>query len=211
MAETETLHEQRPEAGRQDTARQEPGRQEQQRGGEIDVRRRESGTTLPMQRRDMRPAMFEPFQMMREMDRMFDRVLGAFGVPSMRRAFEPEHFWEGERGFNFAAPAVDFAEDDKAYHLTAELPGLSEQDINLELSGDALTITGEKREEKEEKEKNYHHSERRFGSFRRAIQLPQHVDRDRIEANFKNGVLSVTLPKTQDAMQHQRKIEVKAQ
>lgn len=198
MAEAETRQEHRPETGE--------GQGQQQRGGEIDVRRQESGGA-PAHRREMSPAMFEPFQMMREMDRM----LGAFGLPSFRRAFEPERFREGERGFGFAAPAIDFAEDDNAYHLTAEMPGLSDKDVNLELSGDVLTIAGEKREEKEEKEKNYHWSERRYGSFRRAIQLPQHIERDRIEANFRNGVLSVTLPKSEDAKQRQRKIEVKAQ
>ena len=90
---------------------------------------------------------------------------------------------------------------------------MSEKDINLSLSDDMLTISGEKREERQEqeKDKNYHYSERRFGSFRRIVQLPQHIDRDKIEANFKNGVLNVTLPKSHDAMQRQKKIEIKAQ
>lgn len=140
---------------------------------------------------------------------MFDRFWrSGFGIPSLRRTGEPEAFWPVEG--SFAAPAIDFAEDEKAYHLTAELPGLSDKDINLMLSDDLLTITGEKREEKEQQEKNYHYSERRFGSFRRAVQLPQHIDRDKIEANFKNGVLNVTLPKTPDAMRRQKKIEIKA-
>jgi hypothetical protein len=74
-----------------------------------------------------------------------------------------------------------------------------------------LTISGEKHEERQEqeKDKNYHYSERRFGSFRRTIQLPQHIDRDKIAANFRNGVLNVTLPKSHDARQRQRKIEDK--
>ena len=87
---------------------------------------------------------------------------------------------------------------------------MSEKDIDLTLSEDMLTISGEKHDEKEEARKDYHFSERRFGSFRRAVQLPQHIDRDKIEANFKNGVLRVTLPKTPDAMQRQKKIEIKA-
>ena len=97
--------------------------------------------------------------------------------------------------------------------LTAELPGLSEKDINLSLSDDLLTISGEKREERQEqeKDKNYHYSERRFGSFRRVVQLPQHIDRDKIEVNFKNGVLNVRLPKSHDARQRQKRIEIKAQ
>lgn len=168
---------------------------------QIDVRRNQSPT-----RQEHRPAQVDPF---RAMDRMFDHFLRGFGFPAFRRMNEPELWSEG--GFNFGSPAIDFAEDEKAYHLTAELPGLSEKDVNLTVSGDLLTITGEKREESEQKEKNYHYSERRFGSFRRAIQLPQHIDRDKIDAKFKNGVLEVTLPKTSDAMQRQKKIEVKAQ
>jgi HSP20 family protein len=168
----------------------------------IDVRRNQS----PARQQEHRPAQADPFL---AMDRMFDHFMRSFGFPAFRRMAEPEQWSEG--GFNFASPAIDFAEDDKAYHLAAELPGLSEKDVNLTVSGDLLTISGEKREESEQSEKDHHYSERRFGSFRRAIQLPQHIDRDKIDAKFKNGVLEVTLPKTSDAMQRQRKIEVKAQ
>src|SRR5215472_15104368 len=133
---------------------------------------------------------------------------GAFGFSSLRRMFEPEPFGR-EPAAGFAAPMVDVSEDDKAFHITADLPGITEKDINVTLSGDTLTIGGERREEREEKDRNYHFSERRFGSFRRAFSLPAGVDRDKIEANFKNGVLSVTLPKTPEAMQQQKRIEVK--
>lgn len=189
----------------------------------IDVKRdqqtaptRQGQQTMPAHRGETRPAPMDPFQAMRrEMDRMFDRFFGGgFGFPLSRRMSDFEPFWRGgEEGVAFSAPAIDFAEDENAYHLTAELPGLSEKDINLSLSDDMLTISGEKREERQENEKdrNYHYSERRFGSFRRVIQLPQHIDRDKIEAQFKNGVLNVTLPKSRDAMQRQRKIEVKGQ
>jgi HSP20 family protein len=154
----------------------------------------------------------DPLQAFRnEMERMFDQFRRGFGLPASRRGFETEPFWRGEGGFGLAVPAVDVAEDEKAYHITAELPGLSEKDIEVELSGDMLTISGEKRDEREEKEKSHHFSERRYGSFRRSFALPQGVDRDKVEATFKNGVLSLTLPKTPDAMQRQKKIEVKTQ
>jgi HSP20 family protein len=176
----------------------------------------QSQQSMPARRGETRPAPMDPFQAMRrEMDRMFDRFFGGgFGMPLSRRMFEMEPSWQGGgEGFGFSAPAIDFAEDEHAYHLTAELPGLSEKDINLSLSDDMLTISGEKREERQEneKDKNFHYSERRFGSFRRMIQLPQHIDRDKIEANFKNGVLRVTVPKAQDVRQRQRKIVVKGQ
>ena len=171
----------------------------------IDVKRAQA---TPTARQETRPAAVDPFQSFRgEMDRMFDRFWRS-GLPSLRRWLEPEAW--SEQGFGFNAPAIDFAEDENAYHLCAELPGLSDKDININLSDDILTITGEKREEREQKEKNYHYSERRFGSFRRAVQLPQYIDRDKIVANFKNGVLEVTLPKSADAKQRQKKIEVKA-
>jgi HSP20 family protein len=146
-----------------------------------------------------------------EMDRMFDQFWRGFGMPVTRRAMEAEPFWPREEAFGLPAPAVDVAEDEKAYHITAELPGLSEKDVEVNLSGDILTISGEKREEREEKEKNYHFSERRYGSFRRSFAVPQGIDRDRIEASFKNGVLALVLPKTPDAMQRQKRIEIKAQ
>jgi HSP20 family protein len=109
-----------------------------------------------------------------------------------------------------AMPAIDFSEDDKAYHIAAELPGMTEKDIDVSLSGDTLTIRGEKRDEREEKTKNYHLSERRYGSFQRSFTVPAGVDRDNIDASFSAGVLKLTLPKTADAVKQQRKIEVKA-
>jgi HSP20 family protein len=174
----------------------------------IDVKRDQA--TAPARRPETRT--MDPFDAFRhEMDRMFDRFWrGGFGLPSFRHVSESQPSWPAEHGAAFAAPAIDFCEDDKAFHLTAELPGLSDKDINVTVSGDMLTITGEKRDEREEKDKNYHWSERRFGSFRRAIHLPPHIDRDKIDASFKNGVLQITIPKTSEAMQQQRKIEVKA-
>lgn len=153
--------------------------------------------------------MWQPFR--REMDRLIDQFWrGGFAVPSLRRAFEPEPPWRYETALGFAAPAVDVAEDDKAFRITAELPGMSEKDIDVTISGDMLTIKGEKREEKEEKAPNYYVSERRFGFFQRSFALPDGVDRDKIEAKFENGVLTLTLPKTPEAVKQQKKIEVKA-
>jgi HSP20 family protein len=176
---------------------------------QIDVKRNQA--TAPARQAETRPARMDTLAALRhEMDRMFDNFWrGGFGLPSFRRMFDRETGWPAE--WDMAAPAVDFTEDEQAYHLTAELPGLSDKDINLMLSDDHLTISGEKRETREEKEKNYHFSERRFGSFRRTLQLPQHIDRDKIAASFKNGVLEITLPKTPDAMRRQKKIEIKAQ
>jgi HSP20 family protein len=159
----------------------------------------------------MQQSGLDPFQSFRnEMDRMFDQLWRGFGFPTLRRTFAAEPFRPREGALAASIPAVDVAEDEKAYHITAELPGLSDKDVEVNLSGDTLTISGEKREEREQQEKNYHFSERRYGSFRRSFAVPQGVDRDKIEASFRNGVLALTLPKTPDAMRQQKKIEVKA-
>ncbi len=158
------------------------------------------------------PSAVDMWQSFRtDMDRLFDQFWrGGFALPSLRRMFEPAPLWRDETAFGFAAPAVDFVEDDQAFRITVELPGLSEKDIDVTISGDMLTIKGEKREEKEEKAQNYYMSERRFGSFQRSLTLPDGIDRDKIEAKFQNGVLTLTLPKTAEAMKQQKKIEVKA-
>ncbi len=143
-----------------------------------------------------------------EMDRVFDRFSGGFGMPSLRRWFNTEPAWTYESSFSFPNPAVDVTEDDKGYKITAELPGLEEKDVNVTVSGGMLTIKGEKTYEKEEKNKNRHVSERAYGSFERAFALPDGVDADKIGADMAKGVLTVTLPKTAQAAKEQ-KIEVK--
>ncbi|MFL5279773.1 MAG: Hsp20/alpha crystallin family protein, partial [Rhodopila sp.] len=92
--------------------------------------------------------------------------------------------------------------------LTAEMPGMTEKDVQVSLSGNTLVIKGEKRQEREEKDKGYHLSERCYGEFQRSFLLPDGADSDKVEASFANGVLTVTVPKTAQAAP--KKIEVKA-
>jgi HSP20 family protein len=144
-----------------------------------------------------------------EMDRLFDRFAGAFGMPSLRRMFD----WEPmryESSFSFAAPSVEVAEDDKAYKIAAELPGLEAKDVEVSITGDTLVLKGEKKQETEKKDKNYHMSERAYGSFQRTFALPEGIDRDKIAAGLAKGVLTITLPKTAEAQKPAQKIEVKA-
>lgn len=144
----------------------------------------------------------EPWRALRgEMDRMFDRFARGFSFP----IFEPFTSRDLEM-----APAVDFGEDDKAYTVSAELPGIEEKDIDVNVSHGVLTLRGEKKHEREEKNKNYYLSERSFGSFERSFTLPDDVDEDKIAAAFSKGVLTVTLPKIAEAQKPQKKIEVKA-
>ena len=97
----------------------------------------------------------------------------------------------------------------EAYEITAELPGLDEKNIEVKLANGVLSIKGEKREEKEEKRKDYYRRERSFGSFERSFQVPEGIDTDKIAASFKNGILSVTLPKSAEAQKQAKRIEVK--
>ena len=145
-----------------------------------------------------------------EMDRLFDRFGGGFGFPSLRRMFDIEPAWRSASSFSFSAPAIEMSEDDKAYKISAELPGLDAKDVDVSVSGNMLVLKGEKRQEKEEKDKNYYFSERAYGSFQRAFELPASVDRDKVSADVSKGVLTITLPKTPVAQKQHKKIEVKS-
>ena len=110
-----------------------------------------------------------------------------------RPVIDAEPFWGRELTWR-AGPAVDIAEGHDAYEVTAELPGVDEEDIEVKLANGSLIIKGEKQEQKEEK-KDYYLRERHFGSFERYFVVPEDADTSRIEASFEKGVLTVTLPK----------------
>src|SRR5271166_1369185 len=154
---------------------------------------------------------WRPFESLRqEVDRLFeDFTMNPFRLPFRRPAFNIEPFWQAESWI--AAPAVDLVEHEKAFELTAELPGLDEKNMEVNVANGVLTIKGEKEEGKEEKNKDFHMRERRFGAFERALRIPEAVDADKIEATFKKGVLTVTIPKTAEAQEPVKKIAVKAE
>ncbi len=106
------------------------------------------------------------------------------------------------------APRVDISETDEGFRVTAELPGLEEKDFEVSLEGDVLTIKGEKKLAHEEKREGYTHVETSSGSFQRAFRLPVEVDPDAVKAEFKNGVLTVTLPKPEEAVEHPHTIPI---
>ena len=154
---------------------------------------------------------WRPFESLhREIDRLFDDVgQGFWRSPFRRPLVDLEPLWPQKLSWT-AAPAVDFVEGAKAYEVTAELPGMDEKNIEVKVVNGGLTIKGEKKEEKEEKEKGYYLSERRFGSFERYLRIPEGVDTDKIDASFKKGVLTVTLPKKPEAQKPEKKIDIKA-
>ena len=147
----------------------------------------------------------------RQIDHLFHDFERSIDVwrPFGRSMFDLAPVWPSEVTWG-TVPAVDVAEKDKEYEVTAELPGIDEKNVEVKVANGVLTIKGEKNEQKEEKKKDYYYSERRYGSFQRSFQLPQGVDSDKIEASFKNGVLTVSLPKTADAQAKEKKIAVKA-
>lgn len=148
-----------------------------------------------------RTGEWAPFEgLRREIDRLFED-------------FRPFDWGLPERLHRAAwriAPAIDLVEKDKEYEVTVELPGIDEKNIEVRLSNRTLTIKGEKSEDTEKHGNDYHLSERRYGSFERSIELPEGVDADRIEASFAKGVLTLKLPKTEEARKMEKKIAIKA-
>ena len=152
------------------------------------------------------PAAWRPFESLRrEVDRLFEDFDRGFWRFPARSLFDIEPFWR--RGVT--APAVDIVEREKDYQIAAELPGMEEKDVEVKVTNDVMTIKGEKKEEKEEKGKDYYRMERHYGSFNRVIPLPEGIDSKNVDAKFKNGVLKVTLPKTEEAKKKVKKITVK--
>ena len=175
----------------------------------------EAATKLPVKtdKKESVPAgsgALRPLEKLRqEIDRLFDDFPFALSrSPFDSPLFRAEPLW---RTWSWGAvPAVDIAEKDNAYEISAELPGMDEKNIEVKYSDGMLTIKGEKEEATEEKKKDYHLSERRYGSFQRSFSVPDGVDADKIEASFKKGVLTVTLPKSPEAKKKEKKIAVSA-
>ncbi|WP_337287118.1 Hsp20/alpha crystallin family protein [Candidatus Methylomirabilis sp.] len=130
----------------------------------------------------------------REMDRLFDRFVG-----EMPRLDLPGMGW---------TPHLDVTETKESLVIKAELPGLDVKDLDISIAGNMLTLKGEKRQAKEEKDEHHHLIERSYGAFTRAVELPAPVAADKVKAAFKNGVLTVTLPKTEEAKRKAISIEV---
>ena len=131
----------------------------------------------------------DPFlSLHREMNRLFDDVF--------RGAALPVAGTQGRGVSNFVNASMNVSETDKEIRITAELPGVTEQDIDISLDDDVLTIRGEKKFERTDDKENFHFVERSYGTFQRSLRLPFPVDPEQVQASFENGVLTVTVPKT---------------
>jgi HSP20 family protein len=176
----------------------------------------EEATRLPVKTEESKAgraaatAERRPFESLkREIDHLFeDFGISSWRVPFTRPTLEAEPFWRGELSWS-KAPAVDIVDKNNALEVTAELPGMDVNDIEVKFADGMLTIRGEKTEAREENKKDHYLSERRYGSFSRSFRIPSVVDADRIEANFKNGVLTVTLPKSPEAQTSEKKIAIR--
>lgn len=144
-----------------------------------------------------------PWQPFKEMEEMQDRLAKFFGLAPPRLANGGKELmtiseWQ---------PSVDIVEDDKEYLVKAELPEVKKEDVKVTVENGVLTITGERKFEKEEKDKKYHRIERSYGNFLRSFALPEGADGSKVNAEFKEGVLKVHLPKNEKAKQ--KTVEVK--
>lgn len=138
----------------------------------------------------------------REMDRLFDDFWRGGAHPAVA-ASDP---WT----LGAVTPSVDETEDDKAYHVVVELPGMDEKDVEITLSDSTLTIRGEKKQEGEQKGKDYYRKERSFGAFLRSLPIPGEINESGIKASFKKGILTIDLPKSEEAQKKVRHIDIKA-
>lgn len=143
-------------------------------------------------------SLIEPLSRLRgEVDRLFD------GLPARWPRLDFSRFAP-----TLPVPAVEMTETGKAYKLSIEIPGMDASDIDVSVEGDVLVVSGEKKEEREEKEKGYSYSERSYGAFERRIELPPAADAQKIRAKVRNGVLQITLPKDKKAASNRRRIEI---
>lgn len=144
---------------------------------------------------DFTDQLIEPFNQLRnEVDRIFDSF--PFRVPALRLSRFP------------AAPAVEMTETEKAYKIRAELAGMDPENVEVSFEDGLLRIAGEKKDEREETERGYRLSERSYGSFERLIELPSAAEGDKIEAKFKNGLLTVTVPKNDKSKASSKRIRI---
>ncbi|SFM64927.1 Hsp20/alpha crystallin family protein [Thermodesulforhabdus norvegica] len=131
---------------------------------------------------------------------LIDRWFESFELPVLDRVFERDRFW---------VPAFDVSETDDHIVVKADLPGIDPKELDISITGNVLTVKGEKKQEHEEKGESYHRVERTFGSFTRSFTLPADVDPNGVEATYKDGVLKLMIPKTEKSKR--KKIEVKTQ
>jgi HSP20 family protein len=127
----------------------------------------------------------------------------------MARLFSAPLRREPKNGFVDFFPNLEVKEDENQYILHLDVPGMERKDLDISVVGNTLTVKGERKTEEHKKEKGYFYSERQYGSFQRSVELPTEVESDKVAANYKDGVLELTLPKSEKAKPKQIKVDVK--
>lgn len=171
---------------------------------------KDTGKTVPVRREDAHdqrvasPIALQNFH--REVDRIFDQAFRGFGLsqPWLDGVLWPR------MADGMLKPILDLSATDKEYTIAVEIPGVDEKDVKLEIANDILTIRGEKKHEKEEKDKNFYRVERSYGSFQRVLSLPEDADQDAVKATFKRGILTISMPRKAMPQADVRKIEIKS-
>ena len=146
-------------------------------------------------------------QFHRDIDLLFDRLFRGVGLSQTGGLTSSSMFDAG----GLLKPKADLSATEKEYVLTVEIPGVSEKDVSLDIRAGTMTIKGEKRQEKEEKDKDHYRIERSYGSFQRMLSLPEDVDQEAIKASFKNGVLAVRMPRNALPAQERKQIKIAVQ
>jgi len=171
----------------------------------------DAGSTVPVLRSEVQQFYPETgslksiVQLHREMDRLFENAFRGFGLSPFRSdLFTPLS------ASGLLKPQVDVGATDREYSITVEVPGVEEKDVKVEIAHNTLTIRGEKKQEKEEKDKNYYRIERNYGSFQRVLSLPEDADQEGVNATFKKGVLTITMPRKALPKAEVKQIEVKS-
>lgn len=157
---------------------------------------------LPIRKEDNNSHEYSPYlSLQHDMNRVFDNFFRSFDTGLM------SPFSEMSEGL--FQPKVEVKESANDLRVSVELPGIDDKDLDVSITDDALTISGEKREEKEENTRGFYRMERSYGSFHRRIPFPCSIDKDKAEATFKKGVLNIVLPKTAESKQNVKKISIK--
>jgi HSP20 family protein len=144
-------------------------------------------------------------QLHNEIDRLFESAFRGFGFPSSRL---DKDFFSRVQSSEWLKPTLDLGATDTEYTISVELPGVEAHEVKLELVNDTLKVSGEKRQEKEERDKGFYRIERSYGSFQRMLSLPEDADQENIKAVFKNGVMTITVPRKSLPRSEVKHIEV---
>jgi HSP20 family protein len=166
------------------------------------------GFSAPVKRQDQPVPVRQThplLQIHNEIDRLFEDSFRNFGFPSLLTG----RLFPSITRADWLKPTLDLTATDKEYTISVELPGVEASEVKLEVVNDTLRVSGEKTQEKEEKDKDFYRMERSYGSFQRVLSLPEDADQDKINAVFKNGVMTITVPRKSLPQSEAKQIEVK--